>query len=256
MAYAETDFGAGSTGAGFGAGYGESYGAAEAAPALTPAAEQKHLLAYAPLVKRIVRQLNSQVGGAIDREDMEQIGLMGLLEALRRYGEPDAAFGSFASLRVRGAILDELRRQDWRPRAVRQQSHKLRDGVRALTRKLGREPSEQETIASLGITADEYMAYQLDENAEVMASFDDLLQDGAADGSAGSTPGPEEQLLVRRSLEQALGTLNEREQRVVQMYYEFELSYKEIAAVLDLTDARVCQLNKAALNKMKAVLQA
>jgi len=233
--------------------YTEGYGDS-AASAFTPAEEQQHLLAYAPLVKRIVRQLNSQVAGAIDRDDMEQIGLMGLLEALRRYGAPDAAFGSYASLRVRGAILDELRRQDWRPRAVRQQSHKLRDAVRALTRQLGREPNEKEAIAGLGITAEEYMTYQLDENAELIASFDELLQDTMADTSA--IPGPEEQLLLRRSLEQALTGLDEREQRVVQMYYEFELSYKEIAAVLDLTDARVCQLNKAALNKMRAVLQA
>jgi RNA polymerase sigma factor for flagellar operon FliA len=230
-------------------GYGDS---GAAAPSLSPAEEGQHLLAYAPLVKRIVRQLNSQVAGAIDRDDMEQIGLMGLLEALRRYGQPDGAFGSYASLRVRGAILDELRRQDWRPRAVRQQSHKLRDAVRALTRKLGHEPSEQETIAGLGITADEYMAYQLDENAELIASFDEVLHDVTA--GASSTPGPEEALMIRRSLEQALNGLSEREQRVVQMYYEFELSYKEIAAVLDLTDARVCQLNKAALGKMKAVL--
>uniref|UniRef100_UPI00403F297B FliA/WhiG family RNA polymerase sigma factor n=1 Tax=Massilia sp. METH4 TaxID=3123041 RepID=UPI00403F297B len=259
MVYAATESSAGNYGGGYAESYGESYGESyevrAGAQPMSAKDEQKHLTAYAPLVKRIVRQLNSQVGGAIDREDMEQIGLMGLLEALRRYGEPDAAFGSFASLRVRGAILDELRRQDWRPRAVRQQSHKLRDGVRALTRKLGREPTEAEAAASLGITAEEYMAYQLDENAEVMASFDDMLQEGAAEGSAGSAPSPEEQLMVRRSLEQALNGLNEREQRVVQMYYEFELSYKEIAAVLDLTDARVCQLNKAALNKMKAVLQ-
>jgi len=233
--------------------YEESYGEAGAS-ALTPAEESKHLVAYAPLVKRIVRQLNSQVAGAIDRDDMEQIGLMGLLEALRRYGAPDTGFGSYASLRIRGAILDELRRQDWRPRAVRQQSHKLRDAMRALTRKLGREPNEKEAIAGLGITAEEYMAYQLDENAELIASFDEVLQDTLADTS--SMPGPEEQLLLRRSLEQALMGLDEREQRVVQMYYEFELSYKEIAAVLDLTDARVCQLNKAALGKMKAVLQA
>jgi RNA polymerase sigma factor for flagellar operon FliA len=228
--------------------YTESYSAVSVAD------EQKHLLAYAPLVKRIVRQLNSQVQGAIDRDDMEQIGLMGLLEALRRYGEPDAAFGSYAALRVRGAILDELRRQDWRPRAVRQQSHKLRDGLRALTRKLGREPNEQEAMSGLGLTAEEYQAYLLDENAETIASFDEILQDTLAD--TGSVAGPEEQLMIRRSLEQALNGLDEREQRVVQMYYEFELSYKEIAAVLDLTDARVCQLNKAALNKMKAVLAA
>ncbi len=233
--------------------YAESYGEAGAAPALHSVAdEQRHLLSYAPLVKRIVRQLNSQIAGAIDRDDMEQIGLMGLLEALRRYGEPDGAFGSYASLRIRGAILDELRRQDWRPRAVRQQSHKLRDAVRALTRNLGHEPSEQEIMSGLNLTAEAYQAYQLDENAELIASFDEVLQESVSNDSA---PSPEDQLMVRRSLEQALRGLDEREQRVVQMYYEFELSYKEIAAVLDLTDARVCQLNKAALGKMKAVLQ-
>jgi RNA polymerase sigma factor for flagellar operon FliA len=233
-------------------GYGE--GADGGAVAVhSPADEQKYLLSYAPLVKRIVRQLNSQVAGAIDRDDMEQIGLMGLLEALRRYGTPDATFGSYASLRVRGAILDELRRQDWRPRAVRQQSHKLRDAVRTLTRKLGREPNEQDIMTGLNLTAEQYQAYQLDENAELIASFDEVLQETVGQDSA---PSPEDQLMVRRSLEQALRSLDEREQRVVQMYYEFELSYKEIAAVLDLTDARVCQLNKAALNKMKAVLQA
>jgi RNA polymerase sigma factor for flagellar operon FliA len=233
--------------------YAESYGEGGAAPTVhSMADEQKHLLAYAPLVKRIVRQLNSQIAGAIDRDDMEQIGLMGLLEALRRYGEPDGAFGSYASLRVRGAILDELRRQDWRPRAVRQQSHKLRDAVRALTRKLGHEPSEAEIMAGLALTPEAYQAYQMDENAELIASFDEVLQESVSNDSA---PSPEDQLMVRRSLEQALRGLDEREQRVVQMYYEFELSYKEIAAVLDLTDARVCQLNKAALGKMKAVLQ-
>ena len=233
--------------------YAESYGEHGHAPAAHSVAdEQKHLMAYAPLVKRIVRQLNSQIAGAIDRDDMEQIGLMGLLEALRRYGAPDGAFGSYASLRIRGAILDELRRQDWRPRAVRQQSHKLRDAVRALTRKLGHEPSEAEIISGLALTPEAYQAYQLDENAELIASFDEVLQESVG---ADSAPSPEDQLMVRRSLEQALRGLDEREQRVVQMYYEFELSYKEIAAVLDLTDARVCQLNKAALGKMKAVLQ-
>ena len=233
--------------------YAESYSENGNAPfSHSVADEQKHLLAYAPLVKRIVRQLNSQIAGAIDRDDMEQIGLMGLLEALRRYGEPDGAFGSYASLRIRGAILDELRRQDWRPRAVRQQSHKLRDAVRALTRKLGREPTEHDIMSGLGLTAEAYQAYLMDENAELIASFDEVLQESVSNDTA---PSPEEQLVVRRSLEQALRGLDEREQRVVQMYYEFELSYKEIAAVLDLTDARVCQLNKAALNKMKAVLQ-
>jgi RNA polymerase sigma factor FliA len=222
------------------------------AAGLSPAEEQRQLVAYAPLVKRIVRQLNAQVSGVMGREDMEQIGLMGLLEALRRYGTPDAGFGSYASLRVRGAILDELRRQDWRPRAVRQDSHKLRDELRALTRRLGREPSAQEAAEALGITQEAYRQHELDEGAEQLLSFDEVLQE--ATERAHSAPGPEEQFMVRRSLEQALAALSEREQRVIQMIYEFELSYKEIAAVLDLSDARVCQLNKSALAKMKAAL--
>ena len=226
---------------------------ADYAPVLDAREEQRQLVAYAPLVKRIVRQLNAQVSCVMGREDMEQIGLMGLLEALRRYGMPDAGFGSFASLRIRGAILDELRRQDWRPRAVRQDSHKMRDQVRALTRSLGREPSDQEAAAALGLTLDAYAQYQLDDGAELLLSFDEVLQEAAE--RAHSAPGPEEQFMVKRSLEQALMALDEREQRVIQMIYEFELSYKEVAAVLDLSDARVCQLNKAALAKMKAALK-
>ena len=237
--------------------YADSYASTEYAEAAIHAAmsakdEARHLVAYAPLVKRIARQLNSQVSGAMGREDMEQIGLMGLLEALRRYGTPDSGFGSYASLRVRGAILDELRRQDWRPRAVRQDSHKMRDAVRALTRKLGREPNDKEAAEALGISQDEWRQFLLDDVAEELLSFDDVLQESTE--RASHAPGPEEQYAVRRNLEHALAALNEREQRVIQMIYEFELSYKEIAAVLDLSDARVCQLNKSALAKMKAAL--
>jgi RNA polymerase sigma factor for flagellar operon FliA len=229
------------------------YGDVVASAGLSAQDEARHLLAYAPLVKRIVRQLGSQVSGAMGREDMEQIGLMGLLEALRRYGVPDTGFSSYAALRVRGAILDELRRQDWRPRAVRQDSHRQRDALRALTRSLGREPNEQEAASALGLSAEAYQQYLLAESAEEMLSFDEILQEAV--GAENHTPGPEDSYMVRRSLEQALGKLNEKEQRVIQMIYEFELSYKEIAAVLDLSDARVCQLNKSALAKMKTALQ-
>jgi RNA polymerase sigma factor for flagellar operon FliA len=234
------------------AGYAEVSEAASYA-ALSVVDEQRHLVAHAPLVKRVVRQLGSQAGGAIDREDMEQIGLMGLLEALRRYGEPDEGFPGFAMLRIRGAILDELRRQDWRPRSVRQQSHKLRDGMRTLTRTLGREPSDAEAIEALGVTADEFQEFRLDENAEAFASFDEIVQE--MQEVASDAQSPEAQLMTRRTLEKALLALDEREQRIVQMVYEFELSYKEIAAVLGLTDARICQINKQALRKMKTFLQ-
>ncbi|HSI60749.1 MAG TPA: FliA/WhiG family RNA polymerase sigma factor [Ideonella sp.] len=224
-----------------------------ASMALGAVDERRQLLAYTPLVKRIVRQLNAQASAMMEREDMEQIGLMGLLEALRRYGPPDEKFGAFAALRVRGAILDELRRQDWRPRTVRQESHRLRDAAREFTRRIGREPTEAELTKALGVTAREYQDYQLAQNAEELASFDELVQELATLPCDQRTP--EEQVLLRRSLEQALRALDEREQRVIQLYYEHELSLKEIAAVLDLTEARVCQINKAALRKMKTFLQ-
>jgi RNA polymerase sigma factor for flagellar operon FliA len=232
-------------------GYAEVHGAAAMGSA---ADEQRHLLAHAPLVKRVVRQLSSQMGGAMEREDMEQIGLMGLLDALRRYGgAPDERFAAYANLRVRGAILDELRRQDWRPRTVRQESHRLRDALRALTRRLGRQPSDADIARELGISNDALQAHRLAENAEMLVSFDEIVQE--LSNLPSHSRSPEAALMERRSLEQALHTLDEREQRVIQLYYEYELSLKEIAAVLGLTDARVCQINKGALQKMKAFLQ-
>ena len=154
-------------------GYGEmnSLAAAES----SAAAEQRWLVEHTPLVRRAVAQLASQAGGAMDREDMLQIGLMGLLEALRRYGEPDERFPGYAAQRVRGAILDELRRQDWRPRSVRQEGHRLRDGIRELRRRLGHEPSEAEVMQHLGVSAEDYLAYEQHTNAETLASFGGYL---------------------------------------------------------------------------------
>lgn len=216
------------------------------------AEEQRYLLAYVPLVKRIVRQLMSQAGSALDGDDMQQVGLVGLLDALRRYWPPDDKFGAYAAVRVRGAILDELRRQDWRPRAVRQQSHRIRDAVRELTRRLGREPTQAEIQQHVGVSAQEYHEYLLAQNAEGLASFDDLVHELEKQSAADESP--ESRLVTRRSIEQALHRLDAREQRVVQLYYEFDLSLKEIAAVLELTEARVCQINKAALKKMREAL--
>jgi len=225
------------------------------ATGVSPALEQQTLRDYAPLVKRVVRQLASQASAVMDREDMEQIGLMSLLQALRRYGSaPDQGFGAFASMRVRGAILDELRRQDWRPRSVRQDCHRQRDALRALTRRLGRQPSEAEILRELELTPEAYLALQQAEVAEEMASFDELL--GELSRVPSDARSPESQLVLTRSLAQALSRLDEREQKVIQLYYEFDASLKEIAAVLDLTEARVSQINKAALRKMRAVLQA
>lgn len=97
---------------------------------LTPADEARYVNAYLPLVHRIVKQLSWQTSSVMDKEDMEQIALMGLLTSLRRYGHPDEQFGAYAAQRIRGAVLDELRELDWRPRRLRQKSHKINDAIR------------------------------------------------------------------------------------------------------------------------------
>src|SRR5690606_8150412 len=226
-----------------------SYAGEQGGAALfAPGAEQKWLLQYLPLVKRIVSQLALQANQVFDREDMEQIGLMGLLECLRRYGTPDEQFPGFAALRIRGAILDALRRPDWRPRQLRQQVHRVRDSIRDLSRQLGRVPSDAEILAHTGLDEQRYQDYLLAESSEAIASLDEMLQSGQehfADGAAVV----EERVFKERLLAQALSRLDERERLVLTLYYQHELSLKEIALVLEVSDARVCQLSKQAINK-------
>ncbi|MFC4762315.1 FliA/WhiG family RNA polymerase sigma factor [Dyella koreensis] len=234
------------------AGMADYVGVQRTSAPMSKAQEQHWLVTYAPLVKRVVRSLASQAGAALDHEDMEQIGLVGLLEALRRYGEPDEGFGPYASVRVRGAVLDELRRQDWRPRSTRQSAHKLRQVERELRRRLGREPRRAELCAALEITPEEHGRLELADNAQAFASFDELF--ATQSGMAGATAGPEQSVIDQASLAEALRALDPREQQVIQLYYEYELSLSQIAEVLDLTAARICQINKRALAKMGAFL--
>lgn len=218
-----------------------------------PGDEQRWLMQYLPLVKRIVGQLSFQSNQVLDREDMEQIGLMGLLEGLRRYGPPDEQFGSFAALRIRGAILDELRRQDWRPRQLRQRVHRVRDVIRQLTRELGREPNDIEIREAADLSETAYQDYLQADSSEALESLDKLLQSGQ---EAFPEPGDslEERFVKERLLEQALESLSERERLVLTLYYQYELSLKEIALVLEVSDARVCQLSKQALKKASRYL--
>lgn len=234
--------------------YPSDYPSACAGPTpLTAADEQRCLRDYLPLVKRIVGQLALQASQAMDRKDMEQIGLIGLLECLRRYGAPDEGFGRFAALRVRGAILDELRRLDWRPRPVRQQAHKVRDVIRTLRRELGREPTDAEIQLRAGLGEEAYLAYLQADAFEEIESLDAILQDGHAQ-FADAARSLEDSYVDRRTLEQALARLTERERLILTLYYQHELTLKEIALVLELTEARVCQLSKQALAKARTFL--
>lgn len=208
---------------------------------------------YLPLVKRAVSQLRSHCGAMLAIEDMEQIGMMALLESSRRYpGEYDNGFISFAGQRIRGAILDELRRQDWRPRPVRQQAHELNDVVRTLSRRLGREPKDLEVAAEMGLSHEAYRERLYASQAETMKSLDEMLSLGNDPIAGGNSV---DQFILKKTLIKAMAKLNEREQLILSLYYQHELNLKEIAATLGLTETRICQLHKLAVAQLKSILQ-
>ncbi|ABM23341.1 MULTISPECIES: RNA polymerase sigma factor FliA [Shewanella] len=215
--------------------------------------EQQVIRQYLPLIKRIVSQMRSHCGVMLSLEDMEQIGMMALLESSRRYpGELDNGFISFAGQRIRGAILDELRRQDWRPRPVRQQAHELNDVVRRLSREMGREPSDLEVASALGLSAEDYRERLYSTQAESMKSLDELLLVGEHPVDRGNDV---EQLMLKQTLIKVISKLNEREQLILSLYYHHELNLKEIAMALGLTETRICQLHKSAISQLKTILQ-
>ena len=215
--------------------------------------ESQLLKQYLPLVKRIVYQLKSHCGTTLSLEDMEQIGMMALLESSRRYpGGLDNGFISFVSQRIRGAILDELRRQDWRPRPVRQQAHELNDTVRKLTRELGREPTDKEVALALGVSAEEYRERLHASLSDSMKSLDELLGAGSHFVDENSELG---EISAKETLFKAISKLNRRDQVILSLYYQHELNLREIAATLGLTETRICQLHKLAIKQIQQILQ-
>jgi len=215
--------------------------------------ENQVMSQYLPLVKRSISQLRSHCGTVLAIEDMEQIGMMALLESSRRYpGEYDNGFISYASQRIRGAILDELRRQDWRPRPVRQQAHELNDAVRKLTRLLGREPSDIEVAEAMGLNREEYRERLYASQSESMKSLDDMLSVGAHFPDKTNVI---EQFSAQKTLIKAISKLSKREQLILSLYYQHELNLKEIAGTLGLTETRICQLHKQAVKHLQEIYQ-
>lgn len=209
--------------------------------------EQAILTRYLPLVKRAASHLRSQVSACFDQEDMEQVGMMGLLEAWRRYdSEPDPQFESYAFKRIRGAMLDELRRLDWRPRQLRQQVHSHNQAQRELYNRFGRSPTEQELAVSLNCTVEEVRQLAYASQAEALQSLEEWLENG---GKAPATESDDVDMAM--TISKVLTSLDKREQLLLSLYYQQELNMKEIALVLGLTESRVCQLHKQCVLQLK-----
>ena len=221
--------------------------------------KQGELLAqYMPLVRRHALTLQVRLPASIELDDLIQAGTVGLLEALGRFDAAQgASFATFASQRIRGAMVDELRTRDWMPRSVRRAARAMDDTIRRLEQQLGRPPEEKEIALELDMPLDEYQQLLNDTNSGQLLPFEELVADGGEPASFDASNLPFEKLLdeqQRQTLIAAIEALPEREKLLMALYYQEELNLKEVGAVLGVTESRVSQLHSQAISRLRARL--
>ncbi len=219
------------------------------------------VLQYAPLVKRIAHHLLLRMPSSVQVDDLVQSGMIGLLEAARKYDlSKGASFETYAGIRIRGAMLDEIRKGDWAPRSVHRKSREVADAIRSVEMRTGTDARDQDVAAELGISLEDYHAILQDSSGSRLFSIDDMLEgdDSLIEKVAGEVPNPLEGLqndAFRGELAAAIATLPERERLVLALYYDEELNLKEIGQVLGVSESRVSQIHTQAALRLRSRLQ-
>ena len=215
---------------------------------------------FVPLVKRIAYHLMARLPSNVQFDDLVQNGMIGLLDAIGRFEEGfGAQFETYATQRVRGAMLDGLRENDWLPRHLRRELRRIETMITQLEQAHGRAPSERELADSLGLSLADYQKTLQEARGHQLVYFedfagdedDDFLERHFTDNSADPLRLLEDRNL-REHLVAAIDRLPEREKMVMALYYEQELNLREIGAVMDVTESRVCQLHSQAIARLRA----
>lgn len=215
---------------------------------------------YTHLVRKIAHHLLARLPSSVQLDDLLQSGSIGLIEASRNFdADKGASFETFASIRIRGAMLDEVRRQDWVPRSVHRNSRRVSEAIRAVESRTGRDAQDHEIAEELGVSIQEYAQFLSDTAGSRLFSFDELNnQDDSAFEIAdekGSEPLAEVQhSRFQESLTHAISALPEREQMVLSLYYNEELNLKEIGAILSVSESRVSQILSQAAARLRGKL--
>ncbi|HQL01394.1 MAG TPA: FliA/WhiG family RNA polymerase sigma factor [Smithellaceae bacterium] len=224
------------------------------------------IMRYAPLVKNIVGRLAAKLPiDAADKEDLVNVGVMGLMSALDKYDESrNVQFETYASFRIRGAVLDELRAKDWVPRATRSKDSKITAAISALKKKHGRAPTETEIAGHLGVNINEYHKLLDEARCVTLISTEDLPPDYLEKYSREDVlneineGNPLSQLVnmeFKDRLKQAIDQLPPKEKLVLSLYYFEELTMKEAGRVMNLTESRVCQLHAQAVLRLRSMVK-
>lgn len=223
---------------------------------------QRSVTDYAPLVKRIAYQLAARLPSSVDVDDLVQAGMLGLLDAFNFYDQNQGAqFETYATQRIRGAMLDELRGADWAPRSVRKQAREIAQAISVLEQQMGKPPSEQQIAGQMGVALPEYQKMLADTHGHQLVHYEDFENDdGESVGfnMADDRPTPLQALQedgMRSALVRGIGELPEREKMVMAMYYQEDLNLKEIGAVLGVSESRVCQLHSQAILRLRGKLK-
>ena len=213
---------------------------------------------HAPLVKRIAYHLMSRLPPSVQADDLIQAGMIGLLEAARNYDPSQgASFETYAGIRIRGAMLDEIRRTDWTPRSVHRKARQVAEAVRQIENAKGRDARDAEVAELLGIDLNEYHRILQDSTGCRIFSFEDPGGMGE-DQDLRGVEQPNEPLNnlqhadFQKSLAKAIEGLPERERLVMALYYDEELNLREIGEVLGVSESRVCQIHGQALIRLRA----
>ena len=217
---------------------------------------------HAGLVKRIAYHLMNRLPPSVQSEDLIQAGMMGLLEAGRNYdSNQGASFETYAGIRIRGAMLDEIRRSDWTPRSVHRKARMVADAMRDIENAEGRDARDVEVAETLNISLDDYHSILKDASGSRIFSFDELVALGEVENQADAlsvsadSQTPDDGLErddFKKALASAISGLPERERLVVALYYDEELNLREIGQVLGVSESRVCQIHSQAAMRLRS----
>jgi len=218
---------------------------------------------YAPLVKRIAQHMMVRMPASVQVDDLIQAGMIGLLEAAKKFdASQGASFETYAGIRIRGSIIDEMRRGDWVPRSVHRNSRKINETLQQLESELGRDASSSEIADAMGMDINEYHAMSHDVVCGRLFSIDENPEDDAPGdiASTNNTPfiPPHDDALkdaLKHSLAEAIKELPEKEQLVLSLYYNEELNLKEIGQILEVSESRISQIHSQAALRLRAKLR-